>query len=71
MAIPDMSRTLWRKSRYSGSNGNCVEAATRGGVVAVRDNKDPNDQHLKFAPEAWRTFTALLKATAAQGVIPH
>jgi hypothetical protein len=27
MMIPDVSRTLWRKSSYSGSNGNCVEVA--------------------------------------------
>jgi hypothetical protein len=56
----------WRKSSHSSQNGNCVEAAADGAVVAVRDNKDPNGPSLEFAPEAWHTFAARLKATAAQ-----
>ena len=27
MTIPDLSRARWRKSGYSGQNGNCVEVA--------------------------------------------
>ena len=36
-------QTAWRKSSYSGNgdNGNCVEVAFGGPVVAVRDSKNP------------------------------
>jgi Domain of unknown function (DUF397) len=80
MPTPDMSPALWRKSsysaqngacvevaaRYSARNGNCVEAAADGAVVAVRDNKDLGGPHLEFAPAAWRTFAARLKASTAR-----
>ena len=36
----DLSRAAWRTSSYSNIGGNCVEAATVGGVVGVRDTKD-------------------------------
>jgi hypothetical protein len=38
-----LDRAQWRKSSYSGSNGgNCVEVARNpGGIIAVRDSKDP------------------------------
>jgi uncharacterized protein DUF397 len=31
----------WRKSSFSGANGNCVEFAPTTSGVAVRDSKDP------------------------------
>jgi hypothetical protein len=61
MIHPNLSRADWRRSRYSGSNGNCIEAAGDGQVVAVRDSKDPAGHHLVFKPSAWREFAARLK----------
>jgi hypothetical protein len=61
MILPDLSRADWRRSRYSGSNGNCVEAAGAGQVVAVRDSKNPAGPYLTFKPAAWREFAARLK----------
>jgi Domain of unknown function (DUF397) len=54
----------WRKSTYSGGNGGgCVEVAGNlPGVVAVRDSKDPGGPVLAFSPDAWRAFTAAIKA---------
>jgi len=54
----------WRKSSHSGSNGgNCVEVADRRpGGLAVRDSKDPGGPVLAFPPDAWRAFTAAIKA---------
>jgi hypothetical protein len=56
----------WYTSSHSAQNGNCVEAAADGAVVAARDNKDPDGPHLEFAPAAWGTFAARLKATTAR-----
>jgi hypothetical protein len=41
----------YRKSSYSGQQGNCVEiAVTANGDRAVRDSKDTNRPSLHFAP---------------------
>ncbi len=47
----------WFKSSYSDNGGACVEAATNlvtsGGVVPVRDSKNPNGPSLTLHPDAW------------------
>ncbi len=64
MAGVDVSRAVWRKSSWSGGNGNCVEvAANLPGVVAVRDSKDPDGPVLAFSPAVWRAFAAGVKAS--------
>jgi uncharacterized protein DUF397 len=53
----------WRKSSYSGSNGgNCIEVATTGNTVAVRDGKEPRGPALAFDPQDWQRFTSKVKA---------
>jgi hypothetical protein len=55
---------IWRKSSYSGTQGNCVEVATsRSGMVAVRDSKDAGGPLLVVKREAWATFIAHIKHT--------
>jgi hypothetical protein len=61
MIFPDLSRADWRRSRHSGSNGNCVEVATDGPAVLVRDTKDHQGEALAFTTGAWARFTAMLK----------
>jgi len=52
----------WRTSSHSGSNGGtCVEVATAGPAVAVRDSKHPDGPHLAFAARTWQTFTDQVK----------
>lgn len=54
----DMTGAVWRKSTYSGPDGNCVEVAFLGdGNVAVRDTKDHGrGPILAFAPGEWNAF---------------
>jgi len=52
----------WRTSTYSDANGgNCVETASAGGVVLVRDTTDRGGAVLGFGAEAWAAFTASLR----------
>jgi hypothetical protein len=61
----DMMRAVWRKSSYSGNNGgNCIEVATAGLVVAVRDSKSPDSPALPFTRERWQAFTNSVKSGA-------
>lgn len=55
---------MFRKSSYSGSNGNnCVEVARGTAVVAVRDSKAPGSA-VRFAPAGFGRFLADAKADA-------
>jgi hypothetical protein len=53
-----MARELWRKSSYSGDNGNCVEVGWPSTKVAVRDSKCPTGPTLSFPTWTWRAFLA-------------
>ncbi|MFR9754042.1 DUF397 domain-containing protein [Nocardia sp. 004] len=54
----DLTDAVWRKSTYSGPDGNCVEVAFLvDGNVAVRDTKDNGrGPILAFAPGEWDAF---------------
>jgi hypothetical protein len=49
----------WRKSSYSGSNGNsgCIEVAF-GAAVGVRDSKNVEGPRLAFEADQWHAFLA-------------
>ena len=47
----------WRKSSYS-SSGNCVEVASAGDAVRVRDTKDPAGLQLALPGARWADFVA-------------
>jgi len=51
----------WRKSTYSGSNGSCVETASRDGVVMVRDTTNRDGGTLSFTADAWQAFLGTLR----------
>jgi hypothetical protein len=52
----------WRKSNYSGNNGDaCVETAAGPGAVLVRNSKDTGGPVLAFASGAWAAFAAQVK----------
>jgi hypothetical protein len=48
----------WRKSTYSDSNGGqCVEAASGGSLILVRDTARRDGGTLGFTAAAWQKFT--------------
>lgn len=49
--------TVWRKSSYSGSSGDCVEIGTG---VGIRDSKAPST-HLPVSADAWAAFLKLAR----------
>jgi Domain of unknown function (DUF397) len=54
----------WRRSSYSMSNGQCVEAARlAGGRIAVRDSKAAEGLVLRFDPGTWAAFLAELRTS--------
>lgn len=57
----DLSRAAWRTSSYSGNGNNCVEAASIGNHVAVRDTLNRAGFVGFFEAAAWRQFTEGLK----------
>lgn len=61
----DVTGAVWRKSSYSGGNGGtCVEVATAGLAVAVRDSKDLDGPSLAFTRDEWAAFAEQVKAGA-------
>jgi Domain of unknown function (DUF397) len=46
-----LRQVRWQKSRYSNSQGACVEMAVLpGGDIAVRNSRDPNGPALIYTP---------------------
>lgn len=57
--------TPWRKSTYSGGQGECLEIADGlppCSPVPVRDSKRPDGPHLLFSAPVWAAFVDALKA---------
>jgi len=48
----------WRKSSFSGSNGDCIEVTVlkNDAYVGVRDSKATTGPYLRFHPDVWTNF---------------
>jgi hypothetical protein len=46
--------------RYGGIP-RCVAVAHKNGIIAVKDTKNPDQDHLTFDKEEWAAFTAGIK----------
>ena len=56
------SRTGWRKSSYSGAQGDCVEVAfVPAGSVVIRDTKHRSDGALMVTDRTWGAFVRMSK----------
>lgn len=56
MTTTEDRRSPWRRSTAC-VNNDCVEAATLGGQVAVRNSQDP-DARIRFTQAAWKHFVS-------------
>jgi hypothetical protein len=55
------SGPTWRKSSFSADQGQCVEIASEGRSVLVRDSRDPGAV-LAFSVARWSAFTRRIRA---------
>lgn len=58
----DQSRLSWRKSSYSGANGDCVEVAETNGQIAVRHSKNPDQGTILYSRSELAAFIQGCKA---------
>jgi hypothetical protein len=58
----DLSGAVWRKSTYSGQDGNCVEICDVPGSVGIRDSKSPDRAVLRSTRRDWAAFIREAKA---------
>jgi Domain of unknown function (DUF397) len=63
--MPDRPRRQselnWRKSQASADSGGCVQIASTGHTVLVRDSGNLSGPLLTFTPAQWTTFTARIR----------
>jgi predicted secreted Zn-dependent protease len=52
----DIPSSEWRKAQMSVNNGACVEIASVGGLVAIRDSKNPSGPILSLTRTEWNSF---------------
>lgn len=58
---PSFASAQWRKSSYSNAGNQCVEVAQAGGMIAVRDSKNPGNGYLTFSTAEWQAFLTRIK----------
>ncbi|MCP2338621.1 DUF397 domain-containing protein [Actinomadura rupiterrae] len=61
MNVPDLSCAVWRTSKHSQQNGECVAVARIPGSLAVRDSKNPAGPLLTFALADWQHLVQQIK----------
>jgi hypothetical protein len=71
MNTVDLGRAEWRKSSYSGANGECVEIAALTGAVALRDSKDPSGPVLTATPTEFAAFVHAVTRGSLSGRPAH
>jgi hypothetical protein len=61
MTAFDVDVIIWRKSRRSIGNGNCVQVTASQDTVMVRDSADSASPVIGYRAEAWRAFLTATK----------
>lgn len=62
MTTPYTNRLAWRKSTFSGANGDCVEVAETGERIAMRHSKEPEQGTLFYTRSEMDAFIKGCKA---------
>lgn len=52
----DLTELDWRKAQRSVNNGQCVELARTGGMIVIRDSKNPVGPVLMCTLVEWQAF---------------
>jgi hypothetical protein len=60
--IQNDGHLAWRKSTFSGANGDCVELAAADGLIAVRHSKEPEAGTLFYTRSELAAFISGCKA---------
>ena len=55
------STLIWRKSKASNADTECIELAETKQSVLVRDSRDPVGVVLAFSPAQWSSFLQRLR----------
>ncbi|HUR09113.1 MULTISPECIES: DUF397 domain-containing protein [unclassified Nonomuraea] len=70
MPAADLKQVAWRKSRYSNSQGNCVELAKLpDGGVAVRNSRFPDGPALIYTRDEIRALVLGVKDGEFDGLL--
>ena len=70
MPATDLQQVAWRKSRYSNSQGNCVELAKLpDGGVAVRNSRFPDGPALIYTRDEIRALVLGVKDGEFDGLL--
>ncbi|MFD1538246.1 DUF397 domain-containing protein [Nonomuraea guangzhouensis] len=70
MPAADLKQVAWRKSRYSNSQGNCVELAKLpDGGVAVRNSRFPDGPALIYTRDEIRALVLGVKDGEFDGLM--
>ena len=55
---------VWRKSKHSSNSGDCLEIASTGASVLVRDSRNRPDVVLEFSAIGWRELLERIRNSA-------
>lgn len=59
----DTNRLIWRKSSFSSNGAECVEVASDGHAIYIRDTKDQGRGSVhRFTRAEWQAFTVGVRA---------
>ena len=60
-AAEGSQNVVWHRASRC-ANGECVEVASRDGLILVRDSKDPAGEVLAYSNDEWTAFISSVKA---------